>query len=74
MGEQVWLIGWGIAVGTVSALAAIWPVMQGRDLVSALWPGLAGMLAVVAASGLAGSAAAAWAATCTNPLVALREE
>lgn len=74
VGEQVWLVGWGIAVGMVSALAAAWPVMAGRDLVSALWPGLAGMLAIVAVSGLVASAVAAWAATCTNPLAALRDE
>ena len=74
VGEQVWLVGWGIAVGMVSALAAVWPVMAGRDLATALWPGLVVMLAIVAVSGLAASAMAAWAATRSTPLDALRQE
>jgi ABC-type lipoprotein release transport system permease subunit len=73
-GEQVWLVGWGLAVGSASALAAAWPALEGRQVISALWPGLAILLGAVAASGLAAGALAAWWATRASPLAALRME
>ncbi len=74
VGEQVWLVGWGLAVGVVAALAAVGPVLDLGQLLSALWPGLALMLGAVAAGGMAASILAAWAVTRSSPVKALREE
>jgi hypothetical protein len=74
VGEQVWLVGWGMAVGVLAALAAVGPVLDTSRLLSALWPGLPLMLVAVAAGGVGASALAAWAVTRSTPLDALRKE
>jgi hypothetical protein len=74
VGEQVWLVGWGLAVGVLAALAAVGPVLDADRLLASLWPGLTMMLAAVVMGGMAASALAAWAVTRSNPVTALREE
>ncbi len=74
VGEQVWLVGWGMAAGVLMALAVVAFVLDASRLLSAWWPGPLIMLVMVAMGGVLSSALAAWAVTGSTPWNALRRE
>ena len=74
-GEQVWLIGLGIAVGCLAAVAAVWPVMTSGQAGSwSAWVVPVIGIFAVKIGGVAASVLTAMRVTRGEPWEALRQE
>jgi len=71
LGENLLLLGWGLASGVIAAALAIAPVIASRGAHFS-WLAMSLLLVGVLAVGVGASVAATWAALRTQPVAALR--